>query len=74
MTVQSVQQIGRQPEWNQENKTAKATQPKFCLPQHNTDHVQLKAWPNLAPTPADYIAATVLCVHKQLPGCTCTVQ
>ena len=29
MTVESVQQIRRQPEWNPENKTAKATQPKF---------------------------------------------
>ena len=30
--------------------------------------MQLKAWPNLAPTPADYIVfpVTVLCVQKQL--------
>ena len=32
MTGQSVQQIRQQPEWNPENKTAKATQPNFCLP------------------------------------------
>ena len=72
MTVQSVQQFRRRLEWNPENETAKATQPKFCLPQHNTDCVRLKARPNLAPTPADYIAfpATVLYEHKQLPGCT----
>ena len=55
MTVQSVQQIRRWPKWNPENETGKATQPKFCLPQHNTDHVQLKAQPNLAPTLADYL-------------------
>ena len=33
----------------------------------------IEAQPNLTPTPADYIAfpaATVLCVYKQLPGCT----
>ena len=45
-----------------------------ALPQHRTDHVQLKARPNFAPTPADYIAYLLLfcklCVHKQLPGCT----
>ena len=72
MTVQSVQQIRQRPKWNPENETAKATQPKFCLPQHTTDHVQLKAQPNLAPTPADYIAfpAPVLCLHKQLLGYT----
>ena len=45
-------------------------QSKFCL--LSTDHVQqLKAWPNLAPTPADYIVLLLfLCVRKQLPGCT----
>ena len=48
MTVQSVQQIRRRPEWNPENETAQATQPKFPI----TDRVQLKAWPNLAPTHA----------------------
>ena len=60
MTVQSVQQFRRRLEWNPENETAKATQPKFCLPQHTTDCVQLKAWLNLVPTPADSIA---------FPGC-----
>ena len=30
MTVQSVQQIRRRPEWNPENKTAKATQPNLA--------------------------------------------
>ena len=34
LTVQSIQQIRWQPGWNPENETAKATQPKFCLPQH----------------------------------------
>ena len=55
-TVQSVKQIKRRPEWNLKNETAKATQPS------TTDCVQLKVQPNLAPTPADYIAfpATVL--------------
>ena len=39
-------------------------------------HVQLKAWPNLAPTHAIVlwitysISRSVLCVHKQLPDCT----
>ena len=42
------------------------------IPWAYTDRMQLKARPNLAPTPADYIAfpVAVLCVHKQLPGYT----
>ena len=75
MTVQYVQQI----RYNQsKNEIAKAgTLPIVCLPQHTctTDHMQLKAWPNLMPTHARlhciYIAISCycLCVHKQLPGC-----
>ena len=64
MTVQSVQQISRWPEWNPENETAKAKQPRLCL---QGQRAQLKARPNLAPTPADYVVfPATLCVHKQL--------
>ena len=42
--------------------------------QHTTDHMQLKAWPNLAPIHATCRLCcnlrSILCVHKQLPGCT----
>ena len=46
MTVQSVQQISRWPEWNPENETAKAKQPRLCL---HGPRAQLKARSNLAP-------------------------
>ena len=61
----------RRLEWNPENETAKATQTKFCLPQHITDHVQLKVWPNLAPTPADCSwLHCCLKVHSGIPAIT----
>ena len=63
MTVQYVQQIRWWLEWNLENETAKATKPKLpTSAHHRPDRVQLKAWPNLAPTPASIYTS----LHKKI--------
>ena len=55
----TIQQIRQRLEWNLENETAKATQHKL---QHILHQVQLKTWPNLAPTHASiYIAISCYC-------------
>ena len=64
------QQIKWWPEWNSENKTAKATQPMFCLPRNTTDY--WSPMPTLARLCCFYIAFPAkccLCTQKQLPGC-----
>ena len=68
MTVRSVQQIRRRPEWNPENETAKATQPNQLIVVRVTpmiqDSMQLKARPQVGTLTRYPPRLLLICVSK----------